>query len=170
MLIRTSFFLSAAAFSLAFITSCKSSEIDGEKSDSASTITQNPSETRTGNSARDTTSAGGDGISGNPFVAVLKRQEPVPDALMTGMISVSYGCLIVEISGDSSKKYMAVVPRGYKFLVGPEGDPLIQVGKRIIPINKSALIPGGGIFVDVKKDIEGNVPESCPTDLFGIGE
>jgi hypothetical protein len=105
-----------------------------------------------------------------PFIAVLKKIEPFPDALSTGVIDIRNGCLVVSLTDQQNKYYTAVLPSSYKQQENIAVDRFLQVGKRKIEFGREGSIPGGMIFIDADSDLQKKIPASCPLDLFGIGE
>lgn len=114
------------------------------------------------------------GVSGaaasKPFVAILKRPEPVPEALSTGVLRIADNCLTVRIKSQPAKLYTAVLPKNYKLVVDAPDGAFVEIGKRRIGLERETTIPGGAIFVDVNEDVAETIPASCPSDLFGVGE
>ena len=101
------------------------------------------------------------------FIATLKKPEPVPEALSTGMLKIVDNCLVVVIKNQPNKFYTAVLPHKHDKNLN---NGVINIGKKKISLNKNTSIPGGAIFLDRKKYFDGEIPSECSSDLFGIGE
>lgn len=100
-----------------------------------------------------------------PFIAEAKSPFVVIDLLSPGRLEVVDGCLTVNIQGKP--RGTAVFPPGVK----PEmqGNALVAVsfGRRRIPLDQEAHIPGG--FVQLSSaDLVKPIPANCPKALFGL--
>jgi hypothetical protein len=172
MQIRSSALSLKAICSLILLTSCQAANVDNSKQDIAEAKPQTSAEANAKTQIaeqRNTTVASDSGTS-KPFIAVFKKQEPVPDALSTGLLEISNNCLVVKINSQSGKLYTAVLPNNYKFISNSLKEKFVKIGNRTITLDIETSIPGGIIFVDVDEYIQNKIPASCPSGLFGIGE
>ena len=172
MRVLSSMLFSKAVCGLFLLASCKPAVVDTDKQD-AEKMESRPSaevQATTPTAGQQDTTRGNNSTASKPFVAILKKQEAVPDALLTGLLTISNNCLIVKISSQPSKFYTAVLPNNSSLISSPSNEKLVQIGKKTIALDVETSIPGGQIFVDIDEYIQDKVPVSCPPDLFGIGE
>jgi hypothetical protein len=169
---RSSALLFKATYSLLLLVSCQSVVVDRDKQDTAGVEVPTPVEVKAPvpSGGQHDTKVPNSLTDSKPFVAVLKKQEPVPDALSTGVLEISNNCLVVKINNQPGKIYTAVLPNNYKFISNSSNEKFIRIGERAIRLGSETPIPGGVIFIETDKYIQEKIPLSCPSDLFGIGE
>lgn len=172
MRVFSSMLASKAICILCLLASCKPAVVGQDKQGSEKMESRPSAEAKatTPIAGQQNTTRANNSTASKPFVAVLKKQEAVPDALLRGLLTISNSCLIVKISSQPGKFYTAVLPKNSSLISSPSSEKLVQIGKKTIPLDVETSIPGGQIFVDIDEYIQDKIPVSCPPDLFGIGE
>lgn len=107
--------------------------------------------------------------TGSPFLATHSRSV-VPQAISTGVFSVSSGCVVYTLAGTSSS-FLAVLPSSARFTGEADAPVGLSFDGRDVQFGEEVETTGGEVPASALSfyGVMSPVPESCPKSIYIIG-